>query len=83
MTQRHLIRAWLTLAALTALGTALHFSGLPPKLAGGLILLGAWLKARLVLLDYLELRGVPGWSGGILFGLLVFVTLLLVLFLAA
>ncbi|WP_187428092.1 hypothetical protein ROLI_002160 [Roseobacter fucihabitans] len=82
MTRAHLIRAWVVLAALTALGTALHFSALPPKIAGSLILLAAWLKARLVLLDYLELRGVPGWSGGILFGLLGFVVLLLLLFLA-
>lgn len=83
MTRSTLIRAWLALAALTALGTALHFSALPPKIAGGLILLSAWLKARLVLLDYLELRGVQGWSGCILFGLFSFVALLLVLFLAA
>lgn len=82
MTTVQLIRTWVALTALTVLGTALHFSSLPPKAAGGLILLAAWLKARLVLLDYLELRGVPGWSSGLLAGLAGFIALLLVLFLA-
>ncbi|MDW3225757.1 MAG: cytochrome C oxidase subunit IV family protein [Paracoccaceae bacterium] len=83
MTGAHLIRAWLALTAFTALGTVLHFSPMPATVSGSLILLAAGLKARLVLLDYLELRGVPGWSGGILFGLFCFIALLLTLFLAA
>ena len=79
MTPSSLIRTWIALALLTAIGTALHFSGLPPQVAGSLILLAAWFKARFVLLDYLELRGVPGWSSGLLSVLAAFNALLLVL----
>ncbi|MEM7641624.1 MAG: cytochrome C oxidase subunit IV family protein [Pseudomonadota bacterium] len=83
MTRRGLLRAWLSLTALTALGTGLHFSGLPPRVAGGLILAIAGLKARLVLLDYLELRGVAGWAAGLQFIMAALITLLTVLFVAA
>lgn len=83
VSSRRLIRTWAALAVLTALSTALHFSGLPPHVAGGMILIAAWLKARLILLDYLELRGVPGWAAGILSVLAALITLLMVLFLTA
>ena len=48
-----------------------------------LILLAAWAKARLILLWYLELADVPGWRGGILLTLALFVAFLLTLYLAA
>lgn len=82
-TDRRLIRTWAALAMLTALSTALHFSGLPPHITGAMILIAAWLKARLILLDYLDLRGVPGWAAGILLVLAAFIFLLMALFLVA
>lgn len=83
MSPRWLIRAWVLLLALTALGTALHFSPLPVPLRGGLILGAAAIKGRLILLDYLELRGVEFWAGGIQLTLAALLSLLLVLYLAA
>ncbi|WP_370402735.1 cytochrome C oxidase subunit IV family protein [Sulfitobacter sp. JB4-11] len=83
MTPARLIRAWGALAALTAFSTALHFSGLSPLITGCVILVVAWIKARLVLLDYLELRGVEGWAGGVVMSLAALIALLLVLFVAA
>ena len=65
MTRPRLFRTWATLSVLTAASTALHFSGLPAQITGSFILLAAWIKARLILLDYLELRGIPGWSAGL------------------
>ena len=83
MTRPRLFRTWATLSVLTAASTSLHFSGLPAQITGSLILLAAWTKARLILLDYLELRGIPGWSAGLQFCLLILIALLLTLFLAA
>ncbi|MFK7837322.1 MAG: cytochrome C oxidase subunit IV family protein [Sulfitobacter sp.] len=83
MTAQHLIRTWAALALLTTLGTALHFSTAAPKVMGALILIAAGLKARLVLLDYLELRGTAGWAGGTIGSLAALIALLLVLLLAA
>ncbi|MCK0150466.1 cytochrome C oxidase subunit IV family protein [Marivita sp. S6314] len=83
MTRASLYRAWIILAVLTAIGTALHFSPLSPVIAGLLILAIAGVKARIVLLDYLELRGVPGWSNGIQAVLFALLALIAVLFAAA
>lgn len=79
---RRLIRSWLALVVLSALSTGLHLSALPADVTGVLILTAAWLKGRLILLDYLELRGVVGWANGIVFGLACFTALLTILFLA-
>ncbi len=79
MTAPALIRAWVTLVGLTGLSTALHLSGIDRQITGPLIVIFAGVKARLVLLDYLELRGVEGWSTGILSGLYALVALFLIL----
>lgn len=83
MTKHDLARAWVLLAALTVVSTLLHFSDLPAALMGVMILIIAGAKARLILLDYLELRGVMGWQGGILAGLAALISVMLVLLLAA
>ncbi len=83
MTNGRLIRAWALLADFTAFSTLLHFSDVHPSITGCLILGAGWVKARLILLDYLELRGVPNWSAGLQTGLAALVALLTVLFLAA
>ncbi|WP_299675652.1 cytochrome C oxidase subunit IV family protein [uncultured Roseobacter sp.] len=78
-----MVRTWSALAALTALSTALHLSGLPAHITGALVLIVAWIKARLILLNYLELHDRPGWACGILLALAALIALLIVLFLAA
>lgn len=75
--------AWGQLSVLTAFGTAMHFAALPGEVTGTLILAAATLKARLILLDYLEVRGVEGWSGGLQTALAALIVLFLVLYLAA
>jgi nitric oxide reductase NorF protein len=83
MSTRRLIRAWLLLSILTAFGTAVHLGALPDALTGALILCAAMLKTRLIVLDYLELRGVEGWAGGVQAILAALLALVLVLYLAA
>jgi nitric oxide reductase NorF protein len=73
------------LVALSA-GSALLTVGriaISAKLAGSLLLLLAFLKARLILLDYLKLRQAPPWASGFLVVVAIFVLLLGALFLAA
>lgn len=74
-------RAWLGLALLSAATTAVALSPLGAPWAGVLILAIAWAKARLIFLWYLELADVPGWRGGLLFGLALFMLLLFGLYL--
>ena len=76
-------RAWIGLALLSALSTAIALSPLPAPYGGALILACAWAKARLIFLWYLELAPVESWRAGILFGLFVFVLVLLGLYIAA
>lgn len=83
MTAQRLACAWGALLALTVLGAALPFSGSPPRLAGVAILAVAGMKARLVLLDYLELRGVIGWAAALQSILAAFIVGLAALALAA
>ncbi len=67
MRTRILIRAWLGLLGLSLLGTALSTGSaglMPAWVAAIAILILAWAKARLILLCYLGLAGVPGWRGG-------------------
>ncbi len=74
------MRAWAGLAVLSALTTLVALSELAAPWAGALILLAAWLKARLIFLDYLALRDVSGWRSGLLFGLALFMALLFTLY---
>ncbi|MDU8941852.1 cytochrome C oxidase subunit IV family protein [Ovoidimarina sediminis] len=76
-------RAWIGLALLTAASTAVALGALPAPISGLLVLALAWAKARLIFLWYLDLHDVPGWRGGIQFGLALFVVLLMVLYAAA
>lgn len=76
-------RAWAGLALLSALSTAISLGPIPAPWSGVLILVCAWAKARLVFLWYLDLAPVPGWRGGILFGLALFTLVLLGLYVAA
>lgn len=58
------LRAWGELLALTVLGTVLSqdaVSWLRPQYEGLAILAVAIAKARIILLDYLGLRGAPSW----------------------
>lgn len=83
MNQDHLLRTWAMLATLSAVSTLLHFSTLSGAISGSVILIIAGIRARLVLLDYLELRGVESWSTGMTTALSALIALLLVLLLAA
>jgi hypothetical protein len=76
-------RAWIGLSLLTAVSTAIALSPLPAPWSGALILALAWAKARLIFLWYLDLAPVPVWRGGVLFGLALFVLLLLGLYVLA
>lgn len=75
MTARGLIRAWVFLLALTAAATLVSLLGgtMAPRLAGVGILVACWLKARIILSDYLDLRRAPEWRRGfdLLTGLVV------------
>lgn len=64
-----LIRAWTLLIAASAASTALALAvpGLTETTlmaAGAAILTLAWLKARVILSDYLGLRAAPFWRRG-------------------
>ena len=67
MTARPLRRTWLVLAVLSALGTALAlvgWTGAARHAAGLAILALAFVKARLILLDYMGLSRALAWRGG-------------------
>lgn len=78
-----LMRAWVALIALSVATTAVALLDLATLMAGATILLIAWAKARLIFLHYLELADVPGWRGGLMFGLALFMALLFVLYASA
>ena len=80
-----LIRAWLALVALSAVATAVSLlrPASPPwaaTTAGAVILVLAWLKARVILDRYLGLAGVPGARRGFGAGLGAFALAALVLY---
>lgn len=80
-----LIRAWLALVALSAVATAVSLlrPASPPWVAtaaGAVILVLAWLKARVILDRYLGLAGVPGARRGFGAGLGAFALAALVLY---
>ena len=75
-------RAWLGLAMLSAATTVVALSPLPAPYSGALILACAWAKARLIFLWYLELHDIPGWRGGLMFGLALFMAVLFGLYAA-
>jgi nitric oxide reductase NorF protein len=82
---RRLMLAWGMLVALTVVGTALSLVApvwVPAELLGLGILVIAWAKARILLLDYLGLRGAPSWRGGAVFALSAVILLLVGLRLA-
>lgn len=82
-----LIRAWAFLIAFSAGSTAFALAvpglaGTALAVAGAAILTLAWLKARVILSDYLGLRAAPFWRRG--FGMVmgIYMIGLLVLYLA-
>lgn len=88
-----LVRAWITLMALSAAATILSLSrpmlptgdtglaGFVAPLTGGLVLGLAWLKARVILARYLGLAAAPSWRRGFDLVLALFCLLLLALYL--
>lgn len=77
-----LTRAWIALVLFSAATTIIALSPLPAPFSGALILFFAWAKARLIFLHYLELAGRPGWHGGIMLGLAIFMVSLFAPYLA-
>jgi nitric oxide reductase NorF protein len=74
---------WLiALSALSALLTT-DFYPVPARLAGIVLLILSFLKARLILLDYLALRHAPSWRRGFMLMTAGLLAALTVLFLAA
>lgn len=66
-----LARSWFMMSACACVvALLLAASSSMPRLLWLTILMGAaFFKARLILLDYLELRGVPTWQSGAIAGL--------------
>ena len=84
MRRKPILHAWLWLVGLSLMSTAVTFWQWPAHLtalAGSVILLLAWLKARVILSDYLGLAAAPFWQRGFGLSLGLFCTLLLVLYL--
>ncbi|WP_267168711.1 nitric oxide reductase F protein [Sulfitobacter sp. F26169L] len=84
MTQRSLYIAWAVLVALSIGSTILSVSGIWtrwPIVAGMAVLVLAWQKARIILLQYLGLAEAPSWRWGIEFALALLCLLLLGLYL--
>lgn len=80
-----LLRAWLWLIGLSLGSTAVSLWHWPPSfaaLAGAVILVLAWLKARVILARYLGLSAAPFWRRGFEISLALFCLLLLGLYLA-
>ncbi len=83
------IRAWLWLIGLSLLSTILallvdqRLSGAAVTAAGAAILTLSWLKARVILSDYLGLRAAPFWRRGFGMVLAFYMLMLLGLYVAA
>jgi nitric oxide reductase NorF protein len=78
---RRLTLAWAALIALSLGAAALTLLMLPAKIAGGLMLLLALFKARIILAQYLELAHAPDWLRGFTLVLVLFAFTLFGLFL--
>ncbi len=78
---RRLTLAWATLIALSLGAAVLTLLMLPAKVTGGVMLLLALLKARIILAQYLELAHAPDWLRGFTFVLVLFALTLFGLFL--
>jgi hypothetical protein len=79
-----LTRAWLHLLLLSALSTvvaAAMSAGYDAKIAGGIVLLLALLKARVILSRYLGLADAPTWRRGFNLSLSLFMLCALGLYL--
>ena len=84
MVRDPLLRAWVWLIGLSLGSTAVSLWTWPPKLAalaGTLVLMLAWLKARIILAYYLGLVRAPFWRRGFNIALAIFCLLLLGLYL--
>ncbi|MEZ5777438.1 MAG: nitric oxide reductase F protein [Paracoccaceae bacterium] len=82
-------RAWFWLLSLSAASTALAASlttgmivDVAPALVGAMILILAWVKARLILNAYLRLSDAPAFRRGFGMTLALYACLLLALYLA-
>lgn len=81
-----LLRAWITLIALSLGSTAVSLWSWPAQLsalAGAFVLALGWLKARVILARYLRLAAAPFWRRGFEISLALFCVLLLGLYLLA
>ena len=81
---RALTRAWMALMLLSGASTliaALVSRDAVPAIVGSLILLFAWMKARVILSRYLGLWQAPSWRAGFDWVLGLFCLLLLGLYL--
>ncbi|MFX0546837.1 cytochrome C oxidase subunit IV family protein [Roseovarius sp. S1116L3] len=70
-----LVRAWLTLLFLSAVSTvaaAAITAGYDARIAGGIVLLLALMKARVILSRYLGLAEAPSWRRGFNLSLTLF-----------
>ncbi len=76
MTQKNITRAWSLLMALSLTSTAMAMlisNDTYVTYGAVLVLLAAWLKARIILGTYLELNHAPFWRRGFTAALTVFV----------
>ncbi len=80
MTARNTYRAWAVLALLSLAAAALGALPLNGLVLGALALGLSFLKARVILLDYLELRSAPRWRGGFVFVIGAFTAFLMALY---
>ncbi len=84
MAKDPLLKAWLTLLALSAASvfvSKLDGSGVPIAAIGAAIFLFAWAKARVILLRYLGLWEAPAWASGFTWVLGLYGVLMLTLYL--
>jgi hypothetical protein len=84
MTRRTLYIAWGGLVALSLTSTLLSLPGVWahwPAVSGITILVLAWLKARIILSQYLGLAAAPFWRRGFNFALAVLCLLMMGLYL--
>lgn len=76
-----LTRSWLVMSALVAaVALPLAFAPAMPRLAWlAMVMAASFLKARLILLDYLDLRGSAGWRSGAMLALSALLLMMAVL----
>ena len=84
MTMRALILGWAMLIGFSTVSTFVSILPVPSQwhaASGAIVLLLAWLKARVILSRYLGLCAAPFWARGFGLALGVFCTVLLGLYL--